>query len=325
MEFRKKISIGCCCYNEVGNVRPTYDALCTMMDSLPQYDFEIIFADNASTDGTKDILREIAAQDRRVKVVFNRANFGVYNSGANRLRYVTGNAYITIPCDLQEPIEMIPEFLEYWEQGYDIVWGQKTQSEENTIKYHLRGIYYSIIDKFSDRNQLRHVTGFGVIDRAVLDGFMVSKLQDPTLAIRHWAVEYGFRMKLIPYTQRKRTWGKSSYNVSRYLDFAITSLCNTSTKPLRFMTITGILTGIGCVLVSLIYLVYKLTHWYSFSVGLAPLVIGLFFCMAVQLFCIGMLGEYVGILLRKVTKKVLVVEEEKLNIDDESDLGGNRN
>lgn len=319
MSDRKKISIGCCCYNEAGNVRPTYEALREMMDSLPQYDFEIIFADNASTDGTKDILRELAAQDLRVKVVFNRANFGAYNSGANRLRYVTGNAYITIPCDLQEPIEMIPEFLKYWEQGYDIVWGQKTRSEENAIKYHLRGIYYSIIDKFSDRRQLRQVTGFGVIDRTVLDAFMISKMQDPTLAIRHWAAEYGFRMKLIPYTQRKRVWGKSSFNISKYLDFAITSLCNTSTKPLRFMTITGILTGIGCIFVSLVYLVYKLTHWHSFSLGLAPLIIGLFFCMAIQLFCIGMLGEYVGILLRKVTKKVLVVEEEKLNIDDESD------
>ena len=161
--------------------------------------------------------------------------------------------------------------------------------------------------------------GFGVIDRAVLEAFLISKLQDPTLAIRHWAVEYGFRMKLIPYTQRKRVWGKSSYNMSESFDFAITSLCNTSMKPLRLMTITGILTGIGSICVSLIYLFYKLIHWNSFNVGIAPLVIGLFFCMAIQLFCIGMLGEYVGILLRKVTQKVLVIEEEKLNMDEEND------
>lgn len=314
--MKKKISIGCCCYNEEGNIEATYKSISEVIDSLPQYDFEIIFADNCSTDNTKDLLRTIAGNDRRVKVIFNKANFGVENSSTNLLMNISGDAYIGCPCDLQEPIEMLSEFLKYWEDGYDIVWGQKKKSKENPIKYACRNIYYNIIDSFSDFKQLHQTTGFGITDRSVIDAFMVSRKQDSSVNLRQWVVEYGFKIKLIPYTQRARIWGKSSYSIYSYYDFAITSLCTTSTKPLRMMTFAGIITSGLCVIIALIYLIIKLTHWYTFDAGMAPLIIGLFFVMGIQLFCIGILGEYLGIVLKKITAKPIVIEEERINFDE---------
>ena len=314
---KKKITIGCCCYNEEGNVENTYKAFADVMDSLPQYDFEVIFEDNCSTDRTKDLLREIAAKDKRVKVIFNKANFGVENSGTNLIMNISGDAYIGCPCDLQEPIEMLPEFLEYWEQGYEIVWGQKTSSKENPIKYACRSLYYDIIDFFSDYKQIHQTTGFGITDRTVVDAFLVTRKQDVSVNMRQWVAEYGFKVKLIPYTQRARVWGKSSYSLSSYYDFAISSLCTTSIKPLRLMTIFGMFTSLTCIVIAIIYLIYKLLHWYTFDAGMAPLLIGIFFIMGVQLFCLGILGEYIGILLKKVTDKPIVIESERLNFGDD--------
>jgi len=289
------------------------------MSTLPHYDYELVFEDNASTDMTQDLLREICAKDKKVKAIFNQANYGIANSGTNVLMNLTGDAFISIPCDLQEPIEMIPELIGYWEEGYDVVWGQKLQSEESRLKYFCRGVYYKIIELFSEYKQIPQVTGFGIYDRTVLNAFLVSKVQDPQIYIRHFVAEYGFKLKTIPYKQKERKWGKSSYNMASSLSFAITSLCNTSTKPLRLMTILGIFTAFLSILIGCFYLVYKLTHWYSFDVGLAPMIIGLFFCSAVQLFCIGLLGEYISILLRKVSKKPIVIEKERLNFENNNE------
>lgn len=312
----KKISIGCCCYNEMQNVRPMYEKLTEVMQSLKNYEYEIVFADNASTDGTREILREIANNDKEhVRVILNQANFGPGRSGVNCLMNLSGDGVILIPCDFQEPPEMILQFVKYWEEGYQIIWGQKEESEENGFKYALRSLYYKIIDMFSDRPQLPQVTGYGIMDKVVLEAIRPTKTQDPEVALRHLVLEYGFRIKLVPYKQMARKHGKSSYNVARYLSFAINSLCNTSTKPLRLMTVLGLATAVVSMIVAIIYFIYKLIHWDSFSVGIAPLVIGMFFFASVELFCIGILGEYIGVLLRKITNKTLVVEEERLNFD----------
>lgn len=315
----KKISIGIICYNEEENIPLMYEALTEQMMQLPQYDYELIFEDNDSKDHSQEILRRIAEKDRHVKVIFNQTNFGPFRSGTNCMGSVTGDAYISIPCDFQEPPEMIPEFIKYWEEGYDVVWGQKTNSRENMIKFFLRKIYYKIIKFLAEHPQMEQVTGFGIIDRRVLDTVMATKKQDPIISLRHLIPEYGFKTKLIPYTQCARKRGKSSYNVSRYYDFAITSLCNTSIKPLRLMTILGIFTSVISMICGLVYFVYKITHWNSFSAGIAPLVIGLFFCASVQLFCIGILGEYIGIILRKITDKPIVIEKERINFEENND------
>ncbi len=317
MSDRKLISIGCCCYNEEGNVEKVYESMLWLIEQCPQYDFEIVFEDNCSQDRTREILREIAAKDKKVKVILNQTNFGANRSSRNMLNSLSGDAYIGMPCDLQEPIEVLPEFIKVWEEGYDAVWGQKVKSEENPIKYFCRNIYYGIIDFFSDHKQLRQTSCYGITDMTLIRAYLKTALQDPDVSLRHWVTEYGYKIKLLPYTQHARTWGKSSYNLARSFDFAITSLCNTSTKPLRIMMLTGVFTGFLCIVIALVYLVYKLVHWNSFNPGIAPLVIGLFFVMSVQLFCIGILGEYVSVLLKRVTNKVLVVEEERINFDED--------
>lgn len=312
----KKISIGVCCYNEEENVELMYQALTQQMQELPEYDYEIIFEDNDSEDSTAVILKRIAESDKHVKVIINQTNFGPDRSNVNCISRATGDAFIGIPCDFQEPPEMIPMMIEGWENGYDIVWGQKKTSKENPIKYACRSLYYKIIDKFSDYPQLNQVVGFGLMDKRVVDIILITQLRDPEYSTRHLVAEYGFKIKLIPYDQKKRERGKSSYTINSYFDFAITSLCNTSVKPLHIITVLGVLGGMLSFIVGLGYFIYKLLFWESFNVGIAPVVIGLFFVSSIQLFSIGMIGEYIAVIIRRVTPKPLVIEKEKINFDE---------
>lgn len=326
---KKKITIVCCCYNEENNIQKTYENFLWLMEQCPQYDFEILFEDNCSTDCTQDLIREIAAKDIRVKAIFNQANFGQANSSANAFCNVSGDAIMPIACDLQEPVEILPEFLQYWEKGYDVVWGQKLKSEESAIKYHMRSLFYDIIDFFSEYNQFHHVTGFGVTDRKVLEAFKISKLQDPNVMMRNFVAEYNFKVKLIPYEQKQRKAGKSSYNIRKALDFSISTLCNTSTKPLRFMTILGGGAGVCCLLAWLACLIYKIVCWDTFHAGIPILIIGIFFVMSIQIFCTGILGEYISVVLQKIYHKPMVIEKERLNFENNEPqitvCGGNIN
>lgn len=313
---KKKITIICCCYNEENNVLKAYNKFLWLIETCPQYDFEVLFEDNCSTDHTQAVIREIAKRDQRIKAIFNQGNFGIAASSVNAFSVATGDAVIPVACDLQYPVEVLPEFLDYWKQGFEVVFGQKTKSKESKIKYKLRSLYYNIIDFFSDYPQFHHVTGFGVLDRKVLDLFMISKVQDSNVMMRNFAAEYNFKTKIVPYEQQKRNSGKSSYNLYRALDFSITSLCNTSKKPLRAITISGIVLSVLTISAELICLIYKLINWNSAKIGLIALVIGVFFIAAVQLFCLGLLGEYITIILQKICHKPIVIEKERLNFDN---------
>lgn len=293
-----------------------YKAITEQMLLVPKYSYEIIFADNDSQDSSQEILRRIAAEDERVKVILNQTNFGVDRSFVNCYGSSSGDAVICLPCDFQEPPEMIPDFIKGWEEGFDIVWGQKNRSKENPIKYFCRRTFYSIIKKMSDYPQIEQVTGFGLMDRKVLNAVLVTQMQDPYYHIRNLICEFGFKIKLLPYTQAGRKRGKSSYGISSYYSFAITSLVNTSIKPLRLMTICGIFLSIICFIIALVYFIYKITHWATFTAGMAPLVIGLFFIAGVQLFCLGLIGEYIGVLIRRTTKRNPVIEKERINFDE---------
>lgn len=312
----KKITIGIPCYNEEENIELMYDAITEQMLLLPEYDYEILFADNDSKDNSQNILRKLAQKDSHVKVVLNQTNFGPDRSVVNCFRNASGDAYIGIPCDFQEPPEMIPTFVREWEKGHEIVWGQKSTSGESKIKLTCRKIYYSIIDFMSDYPQIKMTTGFGIMDRKVLDTLLITQMQDPEFSTRNLVCEYGFDIELIPYVQRERARGTSSYNMAKYYDFAITSLCNTSIKPLRLMTIVGMSVSVICFIVAIFYFVYKILNWNSFNLGTAPMIIGLFFVAGVQLFCIGILGEYIAVLIRRVTERPLVIEKEKINFDE---------
>lgn len=313
---KKKITIICCCYNEEGNVLKAYEKFLWLMEHCPQYDFEILFEDNCSTDRTQPIIREIAKKDQRIKAIFNQGNVGQAASSVNAFSVATGDAVIPVACDLQDPVEILPQFLDYWEQGFEVVWGQKTKSKESKLKYGLRSLYYNIIDFFSEYPQFHHVTGFGVTDRKVLDLFMISKIQDPNVMMRNFVAEYSFKTKIVPYEQEKRTSGRSSYNIFRSLDFSITSLCNTSKKPLRAITISGIVFSALTILAEIICLIYKLINWNTAKIGLTALVIGILFVASVQLFCLGLLGEYITIILQKICHKPIVIEKERLNFDN---------
>lgn len=316
-EIKKKISIYVPCYNEVGNVKPMADTLTEIMGKLP-YDYEIIFTDNCSTDGTKEILRSLAAQDKHIKVLLNSRNYGTDGrSFRNAIQYVSGDVFISIACDFQEPPELIPEFIMYWEQGYKVVCGQKTGSEEGKVKYALRCLFYKIINLFSEIPEYENLSGIKILDKKVVKECMKA---DYDIELRYLLADMGYKVKLIPYKQRERRSGKSSYNIWRYLTFAIDSMISTSVTPLRLMTVTGFSMSVLSFIIGLIYLFLKLFLWDDFQNGIAPILIGMFFFGSVQVLFLGIIGEYIGVILRKVTRQPDVIVSEKINFDDDREL-----
>lgn len=312
----KHISVMTPCYNEEGNINNIYTAVKEQFDKLPQYTYEHIFIDNCSTDNSKKILRSLAHKDPNVKVIFNARNFGPNRSGSYGLLQGTGDATICIVCDLQDPPEMIPTFLEKWEEGYKVVFGQKTKSKENPLMFQVRKLYYHIMKLLSETEHLENVTGYGLFDKEVLD--MIRWMDDPDPYIRGLIPQLGYKTCLVEYTQQKRTSGKSSYNFSRYFDFAITGLTHVSQKPLRIVTMLGLSMAVVSFIIAIIYLIFKLTHWYSFEMGTAPIVIGMFLLGSIQLASLGIIGEYIGSIMTKVTKRPMVVEEERINFENET-------
>ena len=309
----KHISVMTPCYNEEGNIRNIYNAVKEQFDKMPQYTYEHIFIDNYSTDNSRKILRELAAEDSNVKVILNARNFGPNRSGSYGMLQGTGDALICIVCDLQDPPEMIPSFLQKWEEGYKVVLGQKTKSKENPLMFQVRKLYYKIMEKLSETEHLTNVTGYGLFDKEVLD--MIKWMDDPDPYIRGLVTQLGYKWCLVEYTQQERTSGKSSYNFNRYFDFAITGLTHVSKKPLRIVTLAGLIMSAISFAIAIIYLVFKLVHWYDLDMGTAPILIGVFLLGSVQLACLGVIGEYIGAILTKVTKRPMVVEEERINFD----------
>ena len=309
------LSIISACYNEVENVGELVDRISKVMSEEKDYEYEIIFSDNDSKDGTQDKLRELASKDKRIKVVLNNRNYGPRRSPKNAAKHATGDAVLFIPSDLQDPPEMIPQFLRAWEDGYKLVYGQKVASDEGVIKYGLRSLFYGVINHFSDKPQYKHISGICLNDITVLKEMLSA---DEDAEFRFLLPEIGYPVKLIPYKQSKRKHGKSSYSLKRYYSFAMESMISTTTAPLRVATVFGLLIALVCFIITICYLVYKLKYWDEFAVGTAPLVIGIFFLGAVQLVFIGLVGEYVGAILKKVTKQMPLIEKELINIDGES-------
>lgn len=305
-EFVKKVSVGICCYNEAANIEPMYRAVKHELEKFPEYDYEIIFEDNASTDGSRQILRRISGGDSHVRAILNMANFGVERSGFNCMRKARGDAFLSIPCDFEEPPEMIPSFIDAWARGNSVVLGQKTSSDEGRIRYALRGLYYRIIDAFSDYKQIPQVTGFGIYDRKIVNLLLEILQYDPYISARHILPEYGIEVLLIPYKHGHRLHGHSSYTLGSYLTFAISSLCTTSTKPLRIITLTGLF-GTICGTIACIVSAFFLPPVYVLLILLLAVVFLL-------MLGVGVVGEYLSVVLRKVTKKPAVVELEE---DDE--------
>ncbi len=307
------ISILVACYNEVGNVEELTERITKVMANEKDYDYELIFSDNDSTDGTQDVLRKLAAKDKRIKVIINSKNYGPMRSPKNAYRKAKGEAVMLLAADLQDPPELIPRFLREWEKGYCLVYGKKTSSEESKIKYGLRSAFYNIINILADTKQYKHISGMWLNDRKAVDILVQA---DEDVEYRFLLPEIGLPITFIEYKQEKRKSGRSSYNVSKYFAFAMESMVSTTVAPLRTATLFGIVTAFISFLLGLVYLVYKLIFWEEFSVGTAPLVIGMFFFGSVQLVFIGLVGEYVGAILKKVSYRVPVIEKELINFDD---------
>lgn len=317
----KKISVMIPCFNEVENVVPMSEAVVDMMEKqLSNYDYELLFIDNCSTDGTRDKLEEICSKNKKIKAIFNVTNFGQFNSPFYGMCQTTGDCTISMCCDFQDPVELLPRFVEEWEKGHKIVSAIKTSSKENPIIYLLRSMYYKMIKSMSDTQMIEHFTGFGLYDKSFIN--ILRELDDPIPFLRGIVAEYGhgFNRIEIEYEQAERRAGKTHNNFYSLYDAAMLSITSYTKVGLRLATFLGFISSGVSLLVALIYLVMKLTHWYDMQTGNAPMIIGIYVIGSLQLFFIGLLGEYILNINTRVIKRPLVVEEKRLNFDEEEDL-----
>ncbi len=311
----KKISIVVPCFNEEENVVPMADAIREeFKKNLSSYEYEIIFIDNDSKDNTRELIRELCNSDKGIKGIFNAKNFGQFNSPYYGMLQSTGDATVLMAADFQDPVEMIPKYVAAWEEGYKIAIGIKKSSQENKIMYHLRSLYYKTIKKLSEVEQIEHFTGFGLYDKAFIN--VMRNLDDPVPFLRGIVAELGFRRKEIPYEQPQRRAGITSNNLYRLYDAAMLSITAYTKVGLRLATFAGgILSGIS-MLIAVIYLILKLVYWDRFPAGMAPILIGMLFLGSIQIFFIGLIGEYILTINQRVMKRPLVVEEERINFDE---------
>ncbi|MBQ6542396.1 MAG: glycosyltransferase family 2 protein [Lachnospiraceae bacterium] len=312
----KKISLVVPCYNEEANIEALYEAITEeFRTELPGYDYELIYIDNDSKDHSRDIIRLLAMKDPHVKGILNAKNFGQFNSPYYGLLQMTGDCVITLACDFQDPVDMIHKFVAGWEEGYKIVIGVKTKSKENPLIYGLRTLYYKTIKRFSNVEMIMHYTGFGLYDKDFID--VLRKLDDPTPFLRGIVAEIGYRHLEIPYTQPKRRAGKSSNNFYRLYDGAMLSFTSYTKIGLRLATFIGFFGAFASFVIAIVYLILKLTNWYGFEAGMAPLIILVAALGSLQLLFIGLIGEYILAINQRVMKRPLVVEEERVGIWDE--------
>lgn len=310
--MRKLISIVTPCYNEEANIDELYQRIVEVMSRL-DYDYEHVFIDNCSTDGSHAKLHALAAQDKRVKVIFNARNFGHIRSPYHALLQVNGDCAVLIASDLQDPPEMIEEFVKKWEEGFKTVMAVKPESEESRVMFLVRRAYYRFVTRISEVPLVQNATGAGLFDRAVLD--ILKKIDDPYPYFRGLLCEIGFPIATVPFKQPRRQRGITKNNFYTLYDIAMLGITNHSKVPLRLMVMGGgLLAGLS-LLAAFGFLLAKLVFWNSFQMGIAPLLISLFFFSSVQILFLGMLGEYLGSVHTKMRNMPLVVEAERLNFD----------
>jgi len=311
----KLVSLVTPCFNEEENVDQLYERVRAVFAGLPQYDYEHIYIDNHSTDATVAKVKALAARDHRVKLIVNARNFGHIRSPVHALLQARGDAVIIMASDLQDPPELITEFVARWEEGFKVAVAVKSGSRESLAMWLIRLGYYKLLGAISEVKLLENYTGYGLYDRVVVEA--VRKTDDRYPYFRGLIPDLGFEIARIPFQQPTRFRGVTKNNFFTLYDMAMLGITSHSRVPIRIATMGGFLLAIGCMLISLGYFVWKLLHWNSFEFGLAPLLIGLFFFMSVNLFFLGLIGEYVGAIHTQTLKRPLVVEQERVNLDDE--------
>jgi glycosyltransferase involved in cell wall biosynthesis len=302
------------CFNEEENVREVYDRVKAAMATVSDLEYDHLFIDNASTDRTVEILRELAASDKRVRVIVNTRNFGHIRSPYHAFLQARGDAVIGVVSDLQDPPELIPEFIRKWREGYKVVIGVKKGSHESWLKSRTRRFYYWLVAKISsDVELVENFTGFGLYDREVVEQFRGTEERYPYF--RGLVSDFGYPHAVVSYVQPTRRRGTTKNNFFSLYDMAMLGVTNHSKVPLRLASMAGFVISLLSLLVAIVYLVLKLTFWNTLELGLAPLLIGIYFFGAVQLFFIGMLGEYIAAIHTQVQKRPLVVERERIGFE----------
>jgi len=312
------ISIVTPCYNEEDNVKEVYEKVKQVFERLPKYQYEHIFIDNSSTDRTVELLKSIARKDNNVKIIVNTRNFGHIRSPYYAKLEAQGDAVISIVADLQDPPDMIADFIAKWEEGYKIVVGVKTKVQESRLMFAIRKLYYNLIGTLSEIELIKNFTGFGLYDKTVIE--ILRDINDPYPYFRGLISYTGFEIYEIEYTQPRRKRGITKNNFYTLYDMAMLGITNHSKVPLRIATMTGFALGTLSLFVALVYFIMKLIFWNQFQAGYAPIVIGLFFFASVQLFFIGIVGEYVGSIQTQVMKRPLVIEKERINFCEVKDI-----
>lgn len=300
------------CFNEADNVEAVHDRLAAALDGL-DVDWRLLFCDNASTDGTVEVLRKLVDADPRVQVIVNSRNFGHIRSPVHGILQAEGDAVVLMASDLQDPPELVATFVEKWLAGSKVVLAVKSKSEETPAMYAVRGAYYELAGRLSEVKLVKNSTGFGLYDRQVVEE--IRGIGDVYPYFRGLTAEIGFEPTIVEFTQPQRRRGITKNNFYTLYDMAMLGITSHSKVPLRLATMVGFLAAFVSLLVAVFYLVYKLINWNSFEVGLAPLVIGVFFFSSVQLFFLGVIGEYVGSIQTQVLHRPLVVERERINLD----------
>jgi len=313
----KKISVLIPCFNEQENVLAISKAVIDILEKENSaYNYELIFIDNCSTDNTQPMLRTLCSENKRIKAIFNSRNFGSGSSVFYGLCQTSGDCAIMIPADFQDPVELITIAIKEWEKGYKVIFSTKVKSKESKMMRFLRTCYYKVIKKMSDVEQIENYGGFGLYDRSFIN--ILRDMHDPIPSIRGIVPELGFKRKAIAYEQQRRRAGKSKYNWYRLYDEAMLNFTSYTKVGLRIATIIGFIMSGITLLTAVVYFIYKLLSWDSFAGGIAPVIIGVFFIGSLQLFFIGLIGEYVMAMNIRLMNRPLVIEEERLNFDSEN-------
>ena len=312
----KTVSIVVACYNEEGNVVPLAEKIHEIFSSeLQDYNYRILFMDNDSSDGTRNLIEKLCEQDpEHISAIFNVHNFGSIRSSVYGLLQATGDCIVKMCADFQDPPDLLPQFVAEWENRNKIVLGIKEGSQENRLMYHIRKFYYGMIGKITDIDHIDNFVGYGLYDRDFIE--ILRELKDPMPYLRGIVAELGYKYKPVYYIQPKRKSGKSKYNFYRLYDYAMLGITSYSKVPLRLATFSGGIIAFFSVLTGIIYLVYKLLFWDKFDAGIAPMMIGMFFLGAVQLVFIGLIGEYILNINTRVLNRPLVIEEKRINLSD---------
>lgn len=319
--MKKTITVVIPTYNEEQNIRTVYDRVSGIFQSeLADYNMEILFIDNASADCSRAIIEELCGRDQRVQAIFNATNFGFSRSSYYGLSQAEGDCAVMLYADMQDPPEVIPQFVAKWEEGYKVVTGIKSQSRENPLMYAVRGAYYRILSKISETEHIKQFDGFGLYDASFVK--LLRKMKDPLPYLRGLVAEYGCRRIEVQYTQEKRKAGKTSFNFARYYDVAMLGLTSSTKAIMRMATFLGLVMAGICFLVAFITIILKLVNWDYYDVGTAAIIVGIFFVGAVQIFFLGFLGEYILNINIRVMQHPIVVEERRINLrrscDDET-------